>query len=60
MLPQKRAESLYEDLNKTHGEESDSTPFNASHGRFHQSKARAKLYSVEVSGKATNADMVAV
>ena len=31
MLPQERAESLYEDLKKKRGEESDGTHFNASH-----------------------------
>jgi len=30
MLPQERAESLYEDLKKKRGEESDGTHFNAS------------------------------
>ena len=59
MLPQERAESLYEDLKKKRGEESDGTHFNASHVWFHQFKARADLYNVKVSGEAASTEMVA-
>ena len=59
MLIQKKAKSLYEDLKKKHGEESEGAYFNASHGWFHQFKARAKLQNVKVSGEAASADMVA-
>ncbi|XP_069396460.1 tigger transposable element-derived protein 1-like [Delphinus delphis] len=54
---QKKAKSLYEDLKK-HSEESEGTFFNASHGWFHQFKARANNHNVKVSVKAVSADMV--
>ena len=54
---QKKAKSLYEDLKK-HGKESESASFNASHGWFHQFKARDNLHNVKVSGEAVSADTV--
>ena len=59
MLIQEKDKSLYEDLKKKHGEESEATSFNVSHGWFHQFKARANLHNVKVSGEAASADMVA-
>ena len=41
-LFQEKDKSLYEDLKKKHGKESDDTSFNASHDWFHQFKAREK------------------
>ncbi|XP_021573038.1 tigger transposable element-derived protein 1 [Carlito syrichta] len=58
MLIQEKAKSLYEDLKKKHGEESEGASFNASHGWFHRFKARANLH-VKVSGEAVSADTVA-
>ena len=58
MLIQEKAKSLYEDLKKKHGEESESTSFNASHGWFHRFKARANLHNVKVSGEAASTDTV--
>ena len=60
MLDQEKVKSLYEDLKKKHGKQSEGTSFNASHGWFHQFKARAKLHNVKVSGEAAGADRVAV
>ena len=54
MLIQEKAKSLYEDLKKKHGEESEGTYFNASHGWFHWFKARANLHNVEVSSEAAS------
>ena len=51
--------SLYEDLKKKHGEESEGPSFNASHGWFHWFKARANLHSIKVNGEAVSADTVA-
>ena len=48
-LTQEKAESLYEDLKKKHGEESEGKSFNASHGWFHRFKARADLHSVKAA-----------
>ena len=59
MLIQEKAKSLYEDLKKKHGEESEGSPFNASHGWFHRFKTRAILHNVKVSGEAASADTVA-
>ena len=59
MLIQEKAKSLYEDLKKKHGEESEGASFNASHGWFHRFKARANLHNVKVSGEAASADTVA-
>ena len=59
MLIQEKAKSLYEDLKKKHGKESEGASFNASHGWFHRFKARASLHKVKVSGKAVSVDMVA-
>ncbi|XP_069396411.1 tigger transposable element-derived protein 1-like [Delphinus delphis] len=55
----KKAKSLYEDLKKKHGEESEGTSFNASHGWFHRFKARANLHNVKVSGEPASTDTVA-
>ena len=60
MLIQEKAKSLYEDLKKKHGKESEGTSFNASHGWFHPFKARANFHNVKVSGEAASADRVAV
>ncbi|KAJ8781182.1 hypothetical protein J1605_011166 [Eschrichtius robustus] len=49
MLIQEKAKSLYEDLKKKHGEESEGASFNASHGWFHQFKAKANLHNVKVT-----------
>ncbi|TEA40019.1 hypothetical protein DBR06_SOUSAS2910063, partial [Sousa chinensis] len=38
MLIQEKAKSLYEDLKKEHGEESEGTSLSASHGWFHRFK----------------------
>ena len=46
-------------MKKKHREESEGTSFNASHGWFHQFKARANLHNIKVSGKAASADTVA-
>ena len=59
-LIQEKAKSLYEDLKKKHGKESEGTSFNASHGWFHRFKARASLHNVKVSGETASADRVAV
>ena len=59
MLIKEKAKSLYEDLKKKQGKESEGTSFNASHGWFHWFKARANLHNVKVSGEAASADMVA-
>ena len=59
MLIQEKAKSLYEDLKKKHGKESEGTYFNASHGWFHWFKARANRHNVKISGKAAIADTVA-
>ena len=59
MLIQEKAKSLHEDLKEKHGEESEGASFNASHGWFHRSKARANLHNVKVSGEAASVDMVA-
>ena len=56
MLIQEKAKSLYEDLKKKHGEESEGAYFNASHGWFHQFKARANFHNVKVSGEAASAE----
>ena len=56
MLIQEEAKSLYEDLKKKHGEESEGASFNASHGWFHQFKARANLHNIKVSSEAMSAD----
>ncbi|TEA10026.1 hypothetical protein DBR06_SOUSAS62510005, partial [Sousa chinensis] len=45
MLIQEKAKSLYEDLKKKNGKESEGTSFNASHGCFHRFKARANLHN---------------
>ena len=52
MLIQEKAKSLYKNLKKKHGEESEGTSFKASHRWFHRFKARANLHNVKVSGKA--------
>ena len=59
MLIQEKAKSLYEDLKKKHGEESEGASFNAFHGWFHRFKARANLHNVKLSGEAASADRVA-
>ena len=59
MLIQEKAKSFYEDLKKKHSEESEGASFNASHGWFHQFKARANLHNVKVSGEAVSTDTVA-
>ncbi|XP_069900768.1 tigger transposable element-derived protein 1-like [Globicephala melas] len=59
MLIQEKAKRIYEDLKNKHGEESEGTSFNASHGWFHWFKARANLHNVKVSGEAVSADTVA-
>ena len=47
-------------MKKKHGKESEGSSFNASHGWFHQFKARANnLHNVKVSGEAASADTVA-
>ena len=55
-LIQKKAKTLYEDLKQNHSEESEDASLNASHGWFHQFKARAKFHNVKVSGEAASAD----
>ena len=57
MLIREKAKSLYEDLKKKHGEESEGASFSGSHGWFHRFKARANLHDVKVSGEAASADM---
>ena len=59
MLIQEKAKSLYEDLKKKYGEESDGPSFNASCGWFYRFKARANLHNVKVSDETTSADMAA-
>ena len=59
MLIQEKAKSLYEDLKKKRGKESEGVSFNANHGWFHRFKARANLHNVKVSGEAASADTVA-
>ena len=59
MLIQEKAKSLYEDLKKKHSEESEGASFTASHGWFHQFKARANFQNRKVSGEAVSADTVA-
>ena len=59
MLIQEKAKSLYEDLKKKHGKDSEGTSFNASHGWFHRLKARANLHNVKVSGEGASTDVVA-
>ena len=59
ILIQKKAKSLYEDLKKKHGNDSEGANFNASHGWFHWFKARANLYNGKVSGEAASTEMVA-
>ncbi|XP_043291812.1 tigger transposable element-derived protein 1-like isoform X1 [Cervus canadensis] len=59
MLIQEKAKSLYEDLKKKYGEESDGPSFNASCGWFYRFKARANLHNVKVSDEAMSADMAA-
>ncbi|XP_044275311.1 tigger transposable element-derived protein 1-like [Varanus komodoensis] len=59
MLIQEKAKTLYEDLKKKHGKESEGASFHASHGWFHRFKARANLHNIKVSGKAASADTVA-
>ncbi|XP_059939309.1 tigger transposable element-derived protein 1-like isoform X2 [Mesoplodon densirostris] len=59
MLIQEKAKSLYEDLKKKHGEESEGKSFNASRSWVHRFKARAKLHNVKVSDKAASTDTVA-
>ena len=59
MLIQEKAKSLYEDLKKKYGEESEAASFSASHGWFHRFKASANLHNLKVSGKASSGDMVA-
>ena len=59
MLIPEKAKSLYEDLRKKHGEESEGTSFNASHGWLHWFKTRVNLHDVKVSGEVASADMVA-
>ena len=51
MLIQEKAKSLYEDLKKIHGEESEVAYFNASHGCFHWFKARANLHNIKSKGQ---------
>lgn len=46
MLIQEKTISLYEDLKKKRGKESEGTSFNASHGWFHRFKYRANLHNV--------------
>ena len=58
MLIQEKAKSLYVDLKKKHGEESEGASFNASHGWFHGFKARANIHNIKVTGEAESADMV--
>ena len=58
MLIQEKANSLYEDFKKKHGEDSESTFFNASHNWFHWLKAGANMHNVKVSGEAGNSDMI--
>ncbi|XP_068410092.1 putative CENPB DNA-binding domain-containing protein 1 [Eschrichtius robustus] len=48
MLIQEKSKSLYEDLKKKHGKESEGASFNASHGWFHLFKARANLHNIKV------------
>ncbi|XP_057575413.1 tigger transposable element-derived protein 1-like isoform X2 [Hippopotamus amphibius kiboko] len=59
ILIQEKAKSLYEDLKKKHGEESEGKSFNASRSWVHRFKARAKLRAVKVSDRAASADAVA-
>ncbi|XP_057390086.1 tigger transposable element-derived protein 1-like isoform X2 [Balaenoptera acutorostrata] len=59
MLIQEKAKSLYEDLKKKHGEESEGKSFNASRSWVHRFKARAKLHNVKVSDKAASTDTIA-
>lgn len=56
---QEKAKTLYEDLKQKHSEESEDASLNASHGWFHQFKARANLHNVKVSDEAVSADTVA-
>ncbi|XP_069901617.1 tigger transposable element-derived protein 1-like [Globicephala melas] len=58
MLIQEKAKSLYEDLKKKHGEESEGASFNASHGWFHGFMARANIHNIKVTDEAESADMV--
>lgn len=55
-LIQEKAKTLYEDLKQNHSEESEDASLNASHGWFHEFKARAKFHNVKVSGEAVSAD----
>ena len=48
-LIQEEAKSLCEDLKKKHGEESEDTSVNASHGRFRRCKARASLHNIKLA-----------
>lgn len=59
MLIQEKAKSLYEDLKKKCGKESEGTSFNASHGWFHRSKTKANLHNVKVSHVAASEDTIA-
>ncbi|XP_069901967.1 putative CENPB DNA-binding domain-containing protein 1 [Globicephala melas] len=46
-LIQENTKSLYENLKKNHSKESVGASFNASHGWFHQFKARANIHNVK-------------
>ena len=59
MLIREKGKSLYEDLKKKYGKESEGISFNASHDWFHCFKARANLYNIKVSSETASAVTVA-
>ena len=48
MLIREKGKSLYEDLKKKHGKESEGASFKASHGWFHPFKAIVNIFNVKV------------
>ena len=46
-LIQEKAKSLYENLKKIHGKESEGESFNSSHSWLHRIKARANLHNIK-------------
>ena len=62
ILIQKKAKSLYEDLKKRHGSDSEGANLNAGHGWihwFHWFKTRTELHNMNVSVETVSADTVA-
>ena len=58
MLIQEKAKIPDEDFKKKHGEDSESTFFNASHNWFHWFKVGTNVHNVKVSGEAGNSDRI--